>query len=183
MLLQNELCNIKITADDTYTIHSADNRHYDLVHNPCKYKRGDFYKAFDIEIDRFSDKIRIALIGDFFSCCTDCAILEGDVLTVLQNHTITRISIYDGKQIMCKKLECIGSAFGIYSVESGYVVYGETEITMLDFQLNYKWSFSGRDIFVSGSGKKSFSISEKLIRLYDFEDNYYEVDFNGRLIR
>ena len=45
-----------------------------------------------------------------------------------------------------------------------------------------KWKFSGRDIFVSASGKKSFELCEDRIKLYDFNDDYYEIDLNGNEI-
>ena len=53
---------------------------------------------------------------------------------------------------------------------------------MLDFDFCKKWSFSGRDIFVSQFREKPFEICDNLIRLYDWEDNYYEIDFDGNLL-
>ena len=45
------------------------------------------------------------------------------------------------------------------------------------------WAFSGKDIFASVSGKLPFEIKDELICLYDFEDNYYEIDFEGKHIK
>ena len=59
----------------------------------------------------------------------------------------------------------------------------ETEITMVDRDFNKKWSFSGKGIFASFSGKHFLEISNNSICLYDFEKNYYEIDFNGNLLR
>ena len=81
-----------------------------------------------------------------------------------------------------KKFDCFGCNYGIYRVQNGYIVYGEMEITMLDFDFNKKWSFSGKDIFVSMSDKKPFELCENSIKLYDFEENFYEIDFSGKLI-
>ena len=36
------------------------------------------------------------------------------------------------------------------------------------------------DIFVSITDKTPFEIKSDRICLYDFEDNYYEIDFNGK---
>ena len=41
---------------------------------------------------------------------------------------------------------------------------------------------SMRDIFVSISNREPITIREKSICLYDFEDNYYEIDFDGKQI-
>lgn len=182
MYLQNEICNIKIDMDTTFTVDSVDNRHYDLILNLDRYNRNDFYKVLSITGDLYLDKISIALVGDFYTYETDCAILDKDILTVLQNDMITQINIIDRSVILHKKFESLGCNCGIYKVNSGYIIYGEIEITMLDFEFNKKWAFSGRDIFVSLSRKKAFEICEDRIKLYDFEDNYYELDFEGNVI-
>lgn len=67
------------------------------------------------------------------------------------------------------KFDCVGCNYGIYKVEKGYVIYGEIEITMLDFD------FTKTD-------KKPFELHENSICLYDFEDNFYEIDYDGNLI-
>lgn len=182
MILQNELCNIKIAIDETFTVESTDNMPYDLVLNPYQKRHDDLYKVFTIEIDRFYKIMRIALVGDFYSYDTDCALLDGEILTVLQNDTVSQIRIIDGTLIFTKKFDCFGCNYGIYKVKQGYIVYGEIEILMLDFDFNIRWKFSGRDIFVSVTGKNAFELCENSIKLYDFEDNYYEIDFNGNRI-
>ena len=182
MILENERCHIKIETDTTYTVDSVDNRHYDLVLNPGQYRRNDFTKTFAIEINLFSKGFTIALIGPFYSYDTDCAVLEDGVLTVLQNDTITQISIEDGSVIRYTKFDCFGCNFAIYKVQAGYIIYGEIEIAMLDFDLHKKWSFSGKDIFVSLSDRTPFEICQDSIRLYDFEGNFYRIDYNGNLI-
>ena len=48
--------------------------------------------------------------------------------------------------------------------------------------LNQIWRFSGKDIFATVSDKTAFTIENDSIKLYDFEDNFYELDFNGKLI-
>ena len=65
---------------------------------------------------------------------------------------------------------------------NGYIVYGEIEIIMLDLDFNKVWGFTGRDIFVSQTRKNAFVLGENSIELYDWENNYYELDFNGNLI-
>lgn len=122
------------------------------------------------------------LIGSLYTYESDCAILEEQILTVLQNKTITQINVSDGSVIRHIKFDCLGCNYGLYKVKRGYIIYGEIEITMLDFNFVKQWSFLGKDIFVSISNKKPFEIREDSICLYDFEDNYYEIDFDGRQI-
>ena len=42
-----------------------------------------------------------------------------------------------------------------------------------------KWSFSGKDIWVNIEGKQEVEIKDDRIKLIDFENNEYEIDFNG----
>ena len=182
MILENNNCMIKINIDETFTIDSADNRYYDIIHNPCQYKHSDFTKTLAIHIDLFSKEYCIALVGSYYTYDFDCAVLENNTLTVLQNDTITIINIFDGSITKHIKFDCFGCNYGIYKVNKGYIIYGEIEIIMLDFDLVKMWSFSGKDIFVSQSNKKPFELHENSICLYDFEDNYYEIDYNGNLI-
>lgn len=50
------------------------------------------------------------------------------------------------------------------------------QITMLDLHLNKIWDFFGKDIFTS------CEVCEEKIKLYDWENSYYEIDFNGKII-
>lgn len=182
MVLHNDICNVKISIDSTYTVGSTDNKPYDLAINPCNLKHNDMYRVFSIQIDLFYKELSIALIGDFFSYAIDCALLEDEVLTVLQNNAIVQIDVNSGVMLLFKEFDCFGCNYGLYKVKNGYIIYGEIEITMLDFNFNKKWSFSGRDIFVSASEKRAFELCENSIRLYDFENNFYEIDYMGNLI-
>lgn len=182
MIIESNNCIIKITIDKTYTIGSADNRYYDIVHNPCSYTRNDLARTLSIHVNLFSHEYRIALVGPYNTFDYDCAILEDERLIVLQDNLITVISILDGAMIDKIEIDCLGCNFGIYKVKNGYIIYGEIEITMLDFEFQKKWSFSGRDIFVSITGKEPFELRENSISLYDFEDNHYEIDYNGELV-
>ncbi len=165
-----------------YTINSADNRYYDLILNPDNYRRNDFSKTFAITIDIFSKIFNIALIGSFFSHDFDCAVIDEEVLTIMQKDTITQLNVLSCTLITHKRFECFGSNIGLYKVKSGYIIHGEVEILMLNENFDVMWRFSGNDIFISSSDKTSFELCESSIKLYDFNDEYYEIDFNGKSI-
>ena len=179
MILQNEICHIEINIDETYTVGSADNRHYDATLNPRDYRHNDLSKTLAIHISLYSKEYQIALIGPYHSYDSDCAVLEDDILTVLQDDMITQIKITNTSIIRHVLLNCFGCNFAIYKFKNGYIIHGEIEIILLNFDLIKQWSFSGRDIFVTISNKEPFTIRENSICLYDFEDNYYEIDFDG----
>ena len=142
MKLQNDLCTVQISIDPTYTVQSADNKHYDRMLNPEDYGRNDFYKTFSIHIESCSNEIDIALVGSFYSYVFDCALLENDVLTVMQNDVILQLSIEDGLLLRRRKFNCLGCNFGLYRVADRYLIYGEIEIVMLDFDFNKIWEFN-----------------------------------------
>ena len=182
MKLENDVCSVQISVDSTYTMQSADNKYYDIELNPDNYTHSDFYKVLAIHINVFDGTIDIAFVGNFYSYDIDCAHLDGYILTILQNDMISQIKVTDGTITFHKRFDCFGCTYGLYRVPNGYIVYGEIEIVMLDLQFNKKCSFLGRDIFVSCSSKKAFEICETSIHLYDWQNNYYEIDFNGNLL-
>ncbi len=180
--LRNEWCSVEISMDTTYSVESSDNRHYDVEWNPGNYGRNDYYKTFAIHIDLSDREMDIALVGGYYSYASDCAVLDGKVLTIMQDNMISQICIDDGLLILHKGFGCLGCTYGLYRVINGYLVYGEMEIVMLDLDFDKVWAFSGRDIFVSRTRENAFVLGEHTVKLYDWEDNYYELDFMGKLI-
>lgn len=183
MVLENKKCKINITTDETYIINSEENDYYDVILNLDNYGRNDLYKVLSVSVDLFDKEYKMALVGSCLSYDIDCALLDDIVLTVLQNDMITQINVINGKVISHKELDCFGCNFGIYKVDTGYIIHGEIEITKWDFNFNKIWSFSGRDIFASVTGKQSMTLLKDRICLYDFYDDYYEIDYDGKLIK
>ncbi len=74
------------------------------------------------------------------------------------------------------------STFGIYEYKDGYIIYGELDIARTDGDFNLLWSFAGADIFVTLDNSCPFEMTDDRIILRDFIGNYYELDYNGKLI-
>lgn len=182
MSLSNQYCSIQIGVDNSYIVGANSNQNYDLILNPDNYGLGDCYKVFCIKVDLNNRAYNIALIGDYQSFVENCAILEDTILTVLHGWMIVQLDILTGKMIRIVTLDTIGCNFGIFKAHENYLIYGETDITMLDVSFQKLWSFSGRDIFISITQKTAFELKPNLICLYDFEDNYYELDYDGNLL-
>jgi hypothetical protein len=180
--LQNEKYSVRITTAHTYIEESADNRSYDYILNPNKLGRNNMYRTLCISVTG-TKNAEIALVGDYYTSDIDCAILEDNILTVLQNDYISQIDLETVQIIAGYELDVLGTTFSIYRMSDGYLIYGEIEIIKFDNEFNVAWKFSGRDIFVSITDKNAFELTDRSIKLYDFEDNFYEIDFNGNLIR
>lgn len=57
------------------------------------------------------------------------------------------------------------------------------EIYRIDSNLNVVWQFSARDIFVRYQVEEpAFIMKKDRICLFDFLDNYYEIDYDGKLL-
>ena len=179
-ILQNDRYTIDITEDNTFTIDSTDNRKYDLLMNPTELKHS--YKALRISVKGNVNQ-EIVLIGDCLTFVQEnCAILEDNILTVLLNNHITQINMETLEIVGGYEIDVFGTTFAIYRMVDGYLIYGEIEIIKLDNNFNIVWNFSGKDIFVSVSGKNAFELTAESIKLYDFEDNFYELDFDGNIV-
>lgn len=155
---------------------------YDQILNPENYTINDFAKIFSVYIKHMDCDITLAIIGSHMSELSDCALLEGDSLTLMMNEQFFRINTLSGTLIAYKSLDILGANFAIFKAERGYVVHGEVEVLFLNDNFEKTASFSGRDIFVSISGKKPFTLTKDTVQLYDFDDNYYEIDFDGKLV-
>ena len=67
--------------------------------------------------------------------------------------------------------------------QDDFILYGEVEIYRVDRNLEVKWIFSARDIFVRYEGDEpAFEMKEDRICLYDFINHYYEIDYDGKLL-
>ena len=180
--LQNEKYTVHITDAQLFTLDSTDNGAFDSVMNPRNLSRHDLYKTLCISVTE-AKSMRIALIVDPLTSGQGCAILEGDILTVLQNDRITQIDLETVRMIANHEPDIFGTTFSIHRLPDGYLIYGEIEIIRLDDAFQAVWNFSGKDIFVSVTGKQPFDLTDETIKLYDFEDNFYELDYNGNLLR
>lgn len=178
MKLKNTFYQIIISDDKSYKIGSLKNRYYDIEFNPQNYTKEDLYKVLCIDV-KGKHSYRFSLVGDCYTNLEKCAVLEGSKLVILQNWDLYVFDLERRDIAEYHNVDNTGCNFGIYKTSDGYIIYGEIEIQKLDFNFNQVWSFSGKDIFVSITGRKSFEIDGNTIRLYDFQDNYYVLDFNG----
>ena len=181
MTLQNDKYFVEIGQDSSYAVGSSDNRRCDLVINPDNFCGRDMYKSLRISVEGIRDA-ELILVTDYQLPQGSFAILEEDTLTVLHHDYITQIDL----SCMCassRQLDIVGTTFSLYRIADGYVIHGELEILRLDDALQTVWQFSGKDAFVSISGKESFALTEDSIRLNDFQDNFYELDLDGQVLR
>lgn len=180
MELKNNKFSVEVALDEHFDLGSPVHSKYDLVVNVDDYTSKDFDKVLSLTVNHFDVEYRVALIGSGQSYPDNCAVLENEVLTVVQDNRVIRFDLNRRSVVAVYDADLYGCAFGLYRAKDGYFIHGELEIAKYDYVFNKKWSFSGRDIFVSSSNKQAFRLLDDRVCLYDFEDNYYEVDYNGK---
>lgn len=186
MKLQNNKYEIEIKIDEDFYSGNDGHRGYDYVFGLEKVN--EFYDAnldrtLSVNVKAGDKAVKIALTGENYSFDRNCAVLEDDVLTVLQNTTITQIDLRGFKRILHKNINECFFGFELYKVKDFYILYGETEIIRLDKNFNCVWTFSGIDIFTTLDNTSAFVIDDDRIKLRDFQNNYYEINFDGKLIK
>lgn len=179
MKLKNELCEVTLSVNTHFSFNEAENNSYDTILNPQSYKVEDDVKIFEFDINLFKERKKIALISFIGAPEGDIAVLNRTVVTIIGDEVFLQIDIINGRIINTKTTDMFGSVFSLNKFGDDYIVHGEIEIARYNSNLNKLWSFSGKDIFASVTGKTAFEMSENSIKLYDFQDNYYEIDYNG----
>ena len=109
-------------------------------------------------------------------------VLDNEILTIMLDGFIVQIDINNNQMAKCKETDSFGSAFTMKKYKNDFIVHYECAIVRYDENLNEIWSFGGADIFANVNGKVTFVMAKDRIKLYDFEDNYYEIDYDGKII-
>ena len=76
----------------------------------------------------------------------------------------------------------LGHLFELYRYGDSYIIYGELDIIRVEANFETSWVFSGSEIFVTMDDQAPFEMSNDRIILRDWDNNYYEVDYNGNLL-
>ncbi|MBR2860940.1 MAG: hypothetical protein IKB86_03790 [Clostridia bacterium] len=183
MKFKNNLCTVCISVKDSFSFDDPQNKRYDVILDPLNYSNEDYIKVFEINVYLFNKQKKLALISRWGEPTDDIAALDGSILTLLQNNAFLQIDVMKGRVINVKPTDIFGCVFSLNKFGDDYIVYGEMEIARFDSKLNKLWSFSGIDIFFSPTGKTAFEMTKDTIKLYDFNDTFYEIDYNGKEIR
>lgn len=173
-------CEIYIRKAPPYSLHSTDNKPYDKI---IVIEDSEFTKCMEIEVNRLGETHTVLIVASYLTPTKSFAELHRDGLLFMLNDTLC---IFDPLRLEINlkvNISPMGTMFEIHPYGGDYILYGELEIYRISSDLSIKWQFSGRDIFVRHHGDESaFEMKEDKICLYDFEDNYYVINYDGKLI-
>lgn len=171
---------ILIRIAPPYSFDSNDNKPYDKV---IVVEKSDYHICLEIEVKHNMEIKTALLIASHYTMINSFSALHEDGLFMMLNEVLCIFNpqtLSIDKQIEIKPL---GTMFEVHPFGDDYILYGELEIYRISSDLNVEWTFSGRDIFVKYTGNEpAFIMKEDRICVYDFEDNYYEIDYDGKLI-
>lgn len=163
-----------------YSFKSSDNKNYDSV---FVIEESEFNKSIEIEIEQYGEIRTVLMVVPYYTPTESFVAPHRDGLFMMLNDILCVFSLDTASVIKCTRINPIGTMFEVHQLENEYILYGETEIYRISQDLVVKWAFSGRDIFVRYQGDEpAFLMKQDRICLYDFEDNYYEINFEGKLI-
>ena len=181
MYLYNDNWEVEI-SEINYNPDSADN-----VIQPDDYivLNEDFPKTVLIKIldANHSEEKSIVLSVSFFTPHDQFAFIMDNDLFMFLNDTVCNMELQTGRIVKRSKLDISGSLVSVHLYRDDFILYCEMNIIRMNQNLDVIWNFMARDIFVRYKGEEpAFEMKEDRIQLYDFSDNYYEIDYDGKVI-
>lgn len=162
--------------------YSDDSENYDKVFNLADDETCP--KTILLIIKREQREKRVVLIVPYYTIVDDCALPSGNKLFLMLNDLLCLFNPQTLENEKLQRLDTIGMMFAPYPYEYDFILYGELDIFRVTRELSIQWQFSGKDIFVScNDGTPAFEMKSDRICLRDFEGNYYEIGYDGKLVR
>ncbi len=172
--------NIYIKEAPPYSFNSVDNKPYSKV---LVIEETDFNKSIEVEIEKCGEIRTVLMVVPYYTPLKSFVAPHKDGLFMMMNDVLCVFEPETASITKQTRISPMGTMFEVYQIDDDYILYGEMEIYRISKDLTLKWEFSGRDIFVRYQGDEpAFIMKKDRICLYDFEDNYYEINFEGKLL-
>ncbi|MCR5777796.1 MAG: hypothetical protein K6G84_10345 [Lachnospiraceae bacterium] len=176
MVLENDNYELTVSCDETYSIGSADNRHYDIIFNPLGLKWNDHYRALGIRVNDGTEEYSFVFIASYF-IYEDSVSLDDNILTVVNDKCITQIDLKT--RTIIKNIEIAnnyGVFYAIHRTHKEYILIGELEILGLNDSFEVLWCFGKANVILD------YKICYDGIKILDDEKKLYKIDFDGNLL-
>ena len=185
MFLKNDKVEIKLKVERVENFQKSlyDNEK-NIFLNPSEYNETDDCTKIVVMNVKMESKeyyilLYVGITTPLFEA--NIAVLDGYIITVVGDYIVYQIDVSTGSLILEKELDIL-NASEIYAIENGYIVVGELYIEGVDKDFNEKWYFTPIDV-IPAYRKGYFTLENDRFKFYDLSKNFYEIDFNGKLIR
>ena len=108
-------------------------------------------------------------------------LIDNERILICCGDTVFCLAIPDLNLIWKSKVDQF-TCFEIFKIDGGYIVHGEMEISRIDENGQIVWKNSGADIFVVPDDTEDFKITDKYIKVLDWNKKVYKWDFDGNEI-
>lgn len=159
---------------------------YDYVIKTKSYFNYGEYEGLinglEITVKGLRESKSILVYGAFYDD-QDKVIVKGDILYLSTSYDITKVSLTTCN-IEAELILDDDTSFGLYEApeEGHFIIHGELSIIMIDGDLNIIWQYQLPDISIPMSGKDPFKVADGYIYVKDFNNDYYYIGYDGKLI-
>lgn len=183
MVFYNEKYEIAVKETVGYSTNSTDNKYYDQCIKVLDADMFGHYSSYEMEVTSYEkgEKFSIIVIASYCSkVFENSGILAADIFYIILHNQIIKMNLQDFTYINYMISNPFGTYYEIYNCESGFLIYGELELILLDKQFNEQWRYCTQDILF---GENCLQMNEKYISFIDFEGNSHEVDWSGKQLK
>ena len=143
----------------------------------------DFCKLIEIAVELNGDIKTALIIASYHTPVESFIAPHEDGLFLMLNDVLCVFDPETLEIVEQAKIDPFGTMFEVHRYKDDYILYGECEIYRVTKDLKEKWAFAARDIFVRcDTDAPAFEMKEDRICLYDFQDDYFEINYDGKLI-
>ena len=176
---------ISIFSDPTYSAGSADNvnsyrRHYDGP-GASEYRN---CVQYGVRVTRSEMEINSCMLRYFGGGTIPDAhsvLLDGNQLVICMGNYLLCLLLPELELAWQTQVD-EACCFQVFQMERDYLTHGELSVRRVNSKGNMIWEFTGADIFVKPDGSACVSVDDKSIHLKDWQDNTYELSFDGNII-
>lgn len=144
----------------------------------------EFNRCFLHTVQRAGDLKRVLLNAPYYTPSELFAALHPNGLFMMMNDVLGIFNPATLEIEQITEIDPIAPMIALYTYKDDYILYGEMEIYRVTGDMKVLWEFWGRDIFVRCNGdQQAFVMKPDRICIYDFEENYYEIDYDGNKIK
>jgi hypothetical protein len=177
--------SIEIIDDKNYSFNSSDNKYnYDFIYKDEESDQYDSNSKHGIILKKSDSIIASALlcgVGGAAGVTDKSAIVENDNLLECVANKIFCLSLPDLKLHWIINPDW-ASCFQIFKTKYGFIIHGESVVSLIDISGKILWSFGGKDIFVNPNKDNEIELKEDYIKLTDWEGRKYKIDYSGNEI-
>ena len=175
---------VSIKELENFNVFSDYYNKYDAVFEIVKPKEDHINKTLLLSVERYGTIKTVLFFVPMHTIADKCAAPAGDKLLLLLDWLMCIFDLSDLKITKQKKVGImIGTMEAVYPYKEDYIIYYEMDIFRVDRDLNIKWIFNGSDIFHrAGDDSDTFKMKEDRICVYDWNEYYYEIDYDGNVL-